>query len=329
MNRSQNVQLMRPGLLAPFLAQLDLRRLDSTRLLSGIELTRRQIRDNAGMVTARQVHTFIRAAAKASGDPFFSWTTGINTDPRKYLLYANLVSRNNTLGETLTRLSLAATGLSTATRFELLVQGTVARLSGHRLYRSEPEPHTDAFVIGTLVALTNYFLGGYRAASQLSISTYDPGPLPRDFGCRLIATSDIPNRITLEFPTSWLLNKPGQKPTEMQVSGGPTPESDFVEFLASALETHLDDPGLTAEKAASICDGRLREINGVLKPEGVTLADLISEWRAKKACSMLRKSDERIAEIGVAVGYPNATSFSRVFRHWTGLSPRQYRRAHS
>jgi AraC-like DNA-binding protein len=329
MSRSQNIQLMRPALLAPFLGQLDLRGLDTSELLARMGLTRGAIRDNTGMVTAKQVHNFLRTVTEASGDPFFCWITGLNTNPRKYLMYANLVSRDTTLGETLTKLSLSAAGLSSATRLELLIDGASAQFSGQRLYRSEPAPHTDAFMLGTLVALVGYYLGKHLTVSQLSLSAHNTGLIPNDLGRQLTATSAIRDTVTIQFPTSWLLVKPGQKPHEIQPGDEQPPGADLIEFLASALAEHLHNPELTAESAAILCDSKLREINQALKPQGVSLADLISTWRADKACSLLRKSDESVAGIGAAVGYPDATSFSRAFRHWTGLSPRQYRKSDS
>ncbi len=103
---------------------------------------------------------------------------------------------------------------------------------------------------------------------------------------------------------------------------------NLIDFIESTLRAHLADPELTAEKAAQTIGSPLREINQSLKPRGTTLAQLIDDWRKKKACQELKKTkDLSIAETGASVGYPDATSFSRVFRRWTNMSPRDYRKS--
>ncbi len=48
--------------------------------------------------------------------------------------------------------------------------------------------------------------------------------------------------------------------------------------------------------------------------------------RIERAKCLLRSSDDSILEIGLAVGFATAASFSTAFRHVTGVSPRAYRR---
>ncbi|MEH6592568.1 MAG: helix-turn-helix transcriptional regulator, partial [Halioglobus sp.] len=92
-------------------------------------------------------------------------------------------------------------------------------------------------------------------------------------------------------------------------------------------QEHLGDPKLTAEEAAKRVNSPLREVNQSLKPRGTTLAQLINDWRKAAACRKLRDSDLSVAAVGAAVGYPDPTSFSRVFQRWTKMSPRAYRKS--
>ena len=153
MQRAKGIQLMRPALLLPLLRALDREGLDSQGLLEDLGLTRREIRDNTGVVTSHKVHRFVQRAAHLSADPLFCWNTGLRTDPRKYLMFAELVSRSSTLGELFISLSLATGGLASASRFDLHVQGDYASLTGNRLYRTPPAPHTEAYGVGAQVAL--------------------------------------------------------------------------------------------------------------------------------------------------------------------------------
>lgn len=58
---------------------------------------------------------------------------------------------------------------------------------------------------------------------------------------------------------------------------------------------------------------------------GKTIAVYISERRMLRACIQLSTTDQSIIDIGFGCGYNSAQSFSRAFKHFNGLSPREYR----
>lgn len=57
------------------------------------------------------------------------------------------------------------------------------------------------------------------------------------------------------------------------------------------------------------------------------LAWVISQ-RINRACSLLRRTDQRITEIAFDVGFNDSNYFTRQFRKITGFSPREYRLKH-
>lgn len=58
---------------------------------------------------------------------------------------------------------------------------------------------------------------------------------------------------------------------------------------------------------------------------GITFHDALSRCRIKNACCLLRETTSPIAEIALQVGYTDTKSFSRVFKQYTGFTPRNYR----
>jgi AraC-like DNA-binding protein len=315
---------MRPGLLSPFLQALDKKNLETDSLLVLYGLSRRSIRQDTGMITARQVHQFLEHAASASGDPMFCWRLGWNLDHRKYPLFSEPLSRGLSLGATLTELSISAENLASATRYELKVEGAYSHFISHRLYKSAPAPHTDSFVASALVSLLKRFAKMAWNASEVSVDLAQLDFVPVECGCRLVQTR-LPSQCTIRFPSGWLL--PGTRGFQSTTDDGIEIEraGSLIGFLESVLRSHLADPGLTAKKAAERIGSPLREINQVLKPRGLTLAQLIDNWRKEEACQALKNQDLSVAQTGASVGYPDPTSFSRVFRRWTKMSPRDYR----
>ncbi len=61
------------------------------------------------------------------------------------------------------------------------------------------------------------------------------------------------------------------------------------------------------------------------KVYGEKFSVVIEELRIKRACELIRNTDEKISEIAQAVGYSSDASFRRAFKKITGVAPGEYR----
>jgi len=58
---------------------------------------------------------------------------------------------------------------------------------------------------------------------------------------------------------------------------------------------------------------------------GKTMAVYVNERRMQRACIQLSSTDQRIIDIGFGCGFNSAQAFSRAFKLFNGLSPKEYR----
>ena len=58
---------------------------------------------------------------------------------------------------------------------------------------------------------------------------------------------------------------------------------------------------------------------------GTSYGKLLRQVRHEMAGDYLRKKDYQIIEIAYLLGFADPSNFSRAFKRWTGLSPRQFR----
>ena len=65
-----------------------------------------------------------------------------------------------------------------------------------------------------------------------------------------------------------------------------------------------------------------------LKADGATFQSLKDSFRLRRATSLLRETDASVEEIADELGFSDASGFTKAFRRWTGIAPREWRLAH-
>ncbi|MEI6972145.1 MAG: PocR ligand-binding domain-containing protein [bacterium] len=63
------------------------------------------------------------------------------------------------------------------------------------------------------------------------------------------------------------------------------------------------------------------------KATGQTFVEHVQRRRVEEAKALLARTPQSVTEICFQCGFTNLTHFNRVFRRWTGFSPRQYRKS--
>lgn len=83
---------------------------------------------------------------------------------------------------------------------------------------------------------------------------------------------------------------------------------------------------LALDECAVGLDVSPRTLRRRLHERGVSYQAIVSEVRAGLARSHLESSRLSVETIAERLGFSDASNFSRAFRRWTGLSPREFRR---
>ncbi|HSD59712.1 MAG TPA: AraC family transcriptional regulator [Burkholderiales bacterium] len=68
-----------------------------------------------------------------------------------------------------------------------------------------------------------------------------------------------------------------------------------------------------------------RTLNRRLRFHGTTFQTILAELRFEMACQLLRDTDNSVGDIATAVGYSGSSPFGRAFRHWSGMTPAEWR----
>jgi len=58
---------------------------------------------------------------------------------------------------------------------------------------------------------------------------------------------------------------------------------------------------------------------------GLSYKNIADDVRKEHAIEFLEKTNLKVAEIAIRLGYANSSNFSKAFKSWTGLPPKEYR----
>ena len=95
--------------------------------------------------------------------------------------------------------------------------------------------------------------------------------------------------------------------------------------VRAAIEAQLPEGEPSAERIAQAMHLSLRSLQRHLADEGCRFDTLLNECRENLALLHLRDPQCSLSEVGYLLGFADASSFSRAFKRWTGMTPGQFR----
>jgi AraC-like DNA-binding protein len=107
------------------------------------------------------------------------------------------------------------------------------------------------------------------------------------------------------------------------------PAIDFVRAIGQVIETLSCDGFPSIETTASTIGTSVRTLQRQLAKAGRTHEQLLAQSRCAIATALLEKTDSKILDIALDLGYSDHAHFTRAFRRWTGHSPQEFRQSRS
>ncbi|MCV6613687.1 MAG: AraC family transcriptional regulator, partial [Cellvibrionaceae bacterium] len=104
--------------------------------------------------------------------------------------------------------------------------------------------------------------------------------------------------------------------------------SDIVSHLRLLIATSLSGQAFSATEAAQAMNMDRKTLYRHLSQAGLRYKTVKADVLTGLAKLALSESAANITEIGMQLGYSEASAFVRAFKHTTGITPLQYRRQH-
>jgi transcriptional regulator GlxA family with amidase domain len=95
------------------------------------------------------------------------------------------------------------------------------------------------------------------------------------------------------------------------------------------IEQHLGDPFTLEDLARAVGVSRFHFARLFRISTGESPMEFLLRSRIERAKQILMTSDRRMSEIAATLGFCDQSHFSRSFRRYAGVTPRQFARIHS
>lgn len=279
-------------------------------------------------VPAPTMYDVVEGLGKASGDPFIGVHLGEKLDPLTWSPLVEAVKNGRTLGDLLLRFSIDANLDASSVEYVLETRGSRCTFAERRMTDSgRRSRHNDAFGAAFVLAILKAATGEKWRGADVLVHACDPAAFPPGYlGIRIAQGDTLGFKVA--FPCEWLLletSKEKGNDRDKLLSSPTIAPTDALPALRHVLDNHLHETGLDAERVAALCGVSKRTLARRLSEHSTTLKAELDQLRATRAKRALLDQDYSVAQVGAIVGYPEPSVFTRVFRRWTGMTPRQYR----
>ena len=190
-------------------------------------------------------------------------------------------------------------------------------------------PHWEGAVLSMYAQMIQFADPEWRPQTvQLSVAD-----LPGWRRSPLLANARLEFRrpaLRLTFPAR-LLHRPfGPRPSATApIDLGPWqrsgPAKDFSGSVRQLVTALLADGYPDVRRIAEAAATSTRTLQRRLADEGLTYARVVAQARYGLARQLLEDPERKVIDVALDLGYSDPGHFTRAFRGWTGMSPREFR----
>jgi AraC-like DNA-binding protein len=272
-------------------------------------------------------------AARATGRPDFGLLVGQSFRLAEFGVLGQIMAASATVGEALRAFTLYQRLYSqgAAAYFGEYTHTAALGYVVHHPLIGEALPIAHDVGLGSGAYLMRELCGaGWEPAEVLLPRSRpaDPEPYRRFFRCPI--RFDVP-QAAMRFPIADtkrpLATADAERKRALEEAAAQHLDDELVPMLYRSLRLLLLEGHVSGDALVRQLAIHRRTLNRRLRARGTTFKALLDEVRYEVARHLLRDTQMPILEVSGAVGYAEASCFTRAFRSWSGMSPAEWRAA--
>jgi AraC-like DNA-binding protein len=331
------IPLIRVSAFLPFIKFLDQIGSPTERLLQQAKVPIFALEDPEALIPLYQSCVFVEQAARLEGIENLGILVGQKTQIADLGLFGHLLCQSLTLYELLTTLEQTVNTFDSGEQVWIVQQGDQVWL--HHRFNSLPTLENQQARLYNMMLYLKAFqlvLGQeWRPlAMQLQVNPSRSLTDIKPFADSQLYFAQSSSAII--FSRS-LFSSPLKQPAPLHTAAyqfdyetlqSSAPSPDFLESLRQLLRSLLRDGYPDIALAAEIAGMSSRSLQRRLAENDLSYSHLVEKVRFKRAVNLLQDADIKLIEISAELGYTDAANFTRAFKRWAGISPREFRNQH-
>jgi len=261
----------------------------------------------------RNLYALLDLAARDLDLPEYGRIAGAQSRLEDLGEIGHTLRQSLTLHDAITLFVRTVNEVSTGARFWVVREGAMAWLCRGGIENIEVgESQAELFVLSLLVQI---------------VQLVDPAWTPDTICCKAgqlpgwVGRADIcfsQSCTAVAFPAAYMHRMVTRRTESEELA----PLLDAVR-KSLARSTMPAPPGIAV--AADMTGCSVRTLQRTLARNGLTYRRLVDRVRFDAALSLIEDPSMRLGDIAMALGYSEHAHFTRSFRRWTGVGPREYR----
>jgi len=307
-------------------------------ILAQAGLTRELLQQPKARVLPRHLAALVRTSWQLSGDELLGLTQQ-KVKLGVFALLAERLVRCKTLKELLHHMANFYNLIGDQLKCDVKQQGTEVHFTVNANFKEHCQNPTPNSLLTELLLLVchrfpSWLVGQVITLKQVRVQHPKPAhveeyrlmfPCPCAFSC---------DNTTLIFEASQLSLPVVQQPNELAPYLKELPlqwfkkQSYFDTVSAQVIRLLEDVAGIkeaSVENIAAHLNMTSRTLRRKLSAEGSAFQKLKDNVRRDQAINLFEDASLTVAEIGRRLGFTEPATFTRAFKHWTGVSPSVYR----
>lgn len=328
------IPLTRVSAILPFVKFLDQIGSPTERLLQQAKVPIFALEDPEALLPLHQSCAFVEQAARLEGIENFGILVGQKTQIADLGIFGHLLCQSLTLYELLTTIEQMVNTFDSGEQVWLAQQSDQVWL--HHRFNSLPTLENQQVRLYNMMLYLKAFqlvLGQNWRPIAIQLQVNPPKSLT---DLKLFADSQLyfdPSSSAIIFPRS-LFSLPLQQPATLHTAAyqsdsetlqSSAPSPDFLESLRQLLRSLLRDGYPDIDLTAEIAGMSRRSLQRRLAENDLSYSHLVEKARFEMAVDLLQDAEIQLIEISAELGYTDPANFTRAFKRWAGISPREFR----
>lgn len=334
---TNTIFLIRVNALLPFIKFLNQIGSPTEQLLKQAKVPIFALDDPEALIPLYQSCAFVEQAARFEGIDHLGILVGQRTQIADLGMFGHLLCQSLTLYDLLTTIEKMMKTFNSGEQVWMVQAGDRAWL--HHRHISPPTIKNEQSQLYSIVLCLKAFHLVLEEGWRPSAIHMQVNPSKRLTDLEIFADTQIcfdqPSS-AIVFPRS-LLSLPLKQPVAFHASDyqsdyetlqSSAPSPGFFESLQQLLRSLLRDGYPDIDLVAEIAGMSTRSLQRRLAENDLSYSHLVEQVRFEMAVHWLQNADIKLIEIAAELGYTDAANFTRAFKRWVGVSPRQFRYQH-